>query len=451
MKSIIASLVIFAAVSAACGQVIDDWNTPVTADSPVLKPRSSPSVGGKPAAPAAGEPIESRRLTEAEKATMDGLLTYLGDEIKTLKKFQEKNDSPDLAKAIERLQGHMVTLNGMTYRKAGVITRTAGPDAYAAYWSLTSPQSIYLLDKFFEPSAAQPSDDPAMAKVKTQLYLAERLSLLMHELGHAGKLNYITDQPAAKDPFDSGESEVRLRKDMGTGDEDCYLAQYYLMRILMDQAMDEYDTLAKTGFNSAVLITALSQLRDLGILKVNGDITEPSGLLDAMKKADMALALKYGIRVPKTLGRKVADPPAGLMPAASPSPGVPPKTGGGTATGKKMTDAEYGAAVAAAWSEVIARGVEDRNAKSTDGTRYRLEWLAAFTYRREKDKDYIVGSYCMWQKNAGAGQKEFKAFEFGGNKDGEVGYLPLAQAVSGVSQYNQEHPTKKIPLPNRGD
>jgi hypothetical protein len=308
--------------------------------------------------------------------------------------------------------------------------------------------SIYLLDKFFEASTALPYDDAAVAKAKKQLYLAERLSLLMHELGHGGKLNYLTDRPAPKDPFDSEDGEVRVRADMGTGDKDCYLAQYYLMRILMDQALADYKAAVGTEFSSAVFSAVLSQLRDLNVIQFDGDTKDDAVRLEAMKKADMALALKYGISVPKTLGRKVAEPPSSAVAAGSPSP----KPSGGTGSaggGKAMTDAEYGAAVAAAWSEVVARDIAEKNTKSPDGTRYRLQWVSPFAYRRERDKDYLVGAYCMWQKNPGADQKEFVAFEFGGNKAGDVGYLLVSQAAAGVQQYNQKHPEQKIKLPEK--
>ena len=112
-----------------------------------------------------------------------------------------------------------------------------------------------------------------------------------------------------------------------------------------------------------------------------------------------------------------------------------------------MTDAEYGAAVAGAWNEVVALSIAEKNAKSADGTSYRLEWVAKFAYCRKNNLDQIAGAYCMWQKSPN--QKEYKAFVYGGEKEADVGYMQVGVAAAGVSQWNQEHPGQKVKLPDR--
>ena len=406
-----AALLVSASTSWSQMKVIDDWDTPVTGDKPIkpkapkdaLPPDKIPDDAGP--GPGAPKPVESRDLASAEKSTVTDLLVYMDGEIASLKKLQKsKGADSDLDKTIDRMQNHLVMLKNMTYRKAGAITNTLGPSSYAAYYS-ASPSSIYLTDKFFEPSAVLPFDDPAVAKARKQIYLGERLSLLIHELCHAGRVNYLSDRPFGKDDYNEGDTtEVRVRGGMGTGDKDCYLVQYYMLRVLTDQALADYKAGAKMNFGSAVFSMVLSQLRDLGVIHFTGDLSDPDVWAEAMKKADAALSMKYDIKVPATLGRKVADPPSAQLAAASPTPAA---TGTGSGTGAKTDpkskddqarikreedEAAVARYIAGEEARIPAQYESDRKAGLS--REWRWEWVV----RPHIENGCMVVASIIWQK-----------------------------------------------------
>lgn len=381
-------------------------------------------------------------LSPERKAVLEGVATYLQDDIQELKLYADaKGATPALAKAIERLNRNLQTIQQYSYPQAGAVAKTySGADAFAFY-TKAAPGTIYLLDKFFEPCGIQNFDSPEVAKVKMQLWAAERASLLVHELTHAGAVDYRTDTPDRGGFYGGGDTvEVRLRPTIGTGDADAYLVQYYVLRVLTDQSMAEYQRLNNRPYASVLMSMVLSQLRDAGVITVKGDLNKEEVLEAAMKAAEDALALRWGVAIPPTLGRQVAAPvglslPAGAKGGTKPAP---PAEQGKNAHADP--EALEGARLAAALKTVVTQDILARN-NNADGSVYRPEFVYGPAYQKKNGQGFIVTAYIMWRKDRDK-DREYDVFSMG-SAEAPMWYN-LGQAAAIVERYNSEHPGAKL-------
>lgn len=309
--------------------------------------------------------LQQEKLGPAEAAGAKNLQTYLANELRSLG-AAGGNANPMLGNLNRGLSQGLADLGKMDLKKSvglgGLMAQYA--EAYAYYQDLVDPNAIHLTDRFWEepnlPQSTPGDNDKARAyrafenrerTLRMQLWYAERASLMLHEMVHAGKIQ-IEGMPlnarGTQGPNPPSPEEVQLPNtgivpdslppgatciQWGTDDAGAYSLQYVVLRLLLDKTMSQYEKLRadeqqfgrdnniqafgdNVSMASSVLSNTIARLIKEGVIdaetqtKLPANLNSADNLRAALKIVDGVVKKKYGVDLPDTANRPDTELPA---------------------------------------------------------------------------------------------------------------------------------------------
>lgn len=284
--------------------------------------------------------IRSAELLDDDKQrAIKQIQEYLGNDLKSLRKLNADSlKDPSLHRVLLELQKAQENLQHMDYKRPWGLggAMAWGADAWAYHQNLVDPLSIHIMAKYWDLPPSVPGPE---ARLRQQIWYAERASILIHEMLHAGNVGVgpgTADSP--KNPKERGI-------DWGTGENEAYTIQYLLLRMTVEKPLEELrQSLQRQvpGFKpdtvtSMLLVDVLEQLRNQGIIKIAGNMNDPAVWKQAMDLADKHVKDTIGLDVPPLLKdlevRYIPDVP-GWPPGQGPAQTAPGGQAGTPPTGQ---------------------------------------------------------------------------------------------------------------------